>query len=198
MTIVPWTTSVSTETAEARPHAALRRKIAWLCHLVRVAALGWAAWMLFAMLRVWADPTRTVNIVGNYLKADLGVLSSSQIALGFATYVVAWIPIGAVAYCIWQLFGTYLRGRIFTSDAAAWVQRIGTAGLIAVAVSIVARRIGWFILTSHADLPLGTRLFTEFVVPNDLLEVWFSLFVLALGIVFRTAVQIEDDNASIV
>ena len=196
-TVVPWP-AASTEGADLRPHAALRAEIAWLCHLVRLAALGWAAWMLFAMLRVWADPARTANIVGNYLKADLGVPSSLQVTLGFAAYVAAWISIAAVAYCIWRLFGTYLRGRIFTADAAAWVQRVGIAGLIAVAVSIVTRRIGWFILTWHADLPLGTRLFTEFVVPNDLLEIWFSLFVLAIGLVFRTAVQIEDDNASIV
>lgn len=197
-TVVPLLSASLTQTAVPRPHAALRAKIAWLCHLVRVAALGWAAWMLFAMLRVWIDPERTTNIIGSYLKTDLGVVSSSQIALGLANGVLAWIPIAAVAYCIWRLFGGYLSGRIFTGDAAAWVQRIGIVGLIAVAVSIVTRRIGWFIITSHANLPLGTRLFTEFIVPNDLLEVWFSLFVLAVGYVFRTAVQIADDNDSIV
>jgi hypothetical protein len=117
---------------------------------------------------------------------------------GFCGIRRRWIPIAAVAYCIWQLFGGYLRGRIFTGDAAAWVQRIGIAGLTVVAVSIVTRRIGWLILTSHSGLPFGTRLFTQFVVPNDLLGVLFSLFVLAVGHVFKVAVQIADDNASIV
>jgi len=194
MPTVPWPTFVSTEIADSHSPAVLRTKIAWLCHLARAAAVGWAAWMLIAMVRVWADPARTANIVGHYLNADLGVFSSSQIALGFAAFVAAWIPIAAVAYCIWQLFGGYLRGRIFTGDAAAWVQRIGIAGLTAVAVSIVARRIGWLILTSHSGLPFGTRLFTQFVVPNDLLEVLFSLFVLAVGHVFKVAVQIADDT----
>lgn len=198
MTIVPWPASAATETAEQPPHAALRAKIAWLCHLTRVVTLGWAAWMFIAMMRVWADPARTANIVGNYLNADLGVLSSAQIALGFATYLAAWIPIAAVAYCIWQLFGGYLRGSIFTGDAAAWVQRVGVAGLTAVAVSIVTRRIGWLILTSHAELPFSTRFLTQFVVPNDLLGLLFSLFVLAIGRVFTVAVQIADDNDSIV
>jgi hypothetical protein len=197
-TVVPWPTSASTETADLRPHAVLRAKIAWLCHLTRVVTLGWAAWMFIAMMRVWADPARTANIVGNYLNADLGPVSSSQIALGVATYLAAWIPMAVVAYCIWQLFGGYLRGRIFTGDAAAWVQRVGIAALSAVAVSIVARRIGFLILTSHAAIPFSTRLFTQFFVPNDLLEVLFSLFVLALGHVFRTAVQIADDSAGIV
>jgi Protein of unknown function (DUF2975) len=192
MPTIPWPTFVSTDIADSHSPAALRTKIAWLCHLAR--GRGWLGWMLIAMVRVWADPARTANIVGHYLNADLGVFSSSQIALGFAAYVAAWIPIAAVAYCIWQLFGGYLRGRIFTGDAAAWVQRIGIAGLTAVAVSIVARRIGWLILTSHSGLPFGTRLFTQFVVPNDLLEVLFSLFVLAVGHVFKVAVQIADDT----
>ena len=195
MSIIPWPTSAP---ADSRPHDALRTRIAWLCHLVRLAAVGWAAWMFIAMMRVWADPARTAGMIGHYLNVDLGVISSSQIALGFATNVVAWIPIAAVAYCIWQLFGGYLRGRIFTGDTAAWVQRIGIAGLTAVAVSIVTRRIGWLIITSHAGLPLGTRLLTEFFIPNDLLEVWFSLFVLAVGHVFKVAAQIADDNDSIV
>jgi hypothetical protein len=198
MTIIPWTTSAPAETADVRPHAALRTKIAWLCHLARAAALGWAAWSFIAAMRVWADPARTANIVGNYLQTDLGVLNSSQIALGFATYTVAWIPMATVAYCVWRLFGGYLRGRIFTADAAAWVARIGTAGLIAVAVAIMARRIGWLILTSHSGLPFTTRLFTQVFVPNDLLTILFSLFVLAIGYVFSAAVQIADDNASIV
>ncbi len=154
--------------------------------------------MFIAMMRVWADPARTANIVGNYLNADLGPVSLSQIILGFATYLAGWIPIAAVAYCVWQLFGGYLRGRIFTGDAAAWVQRVGIAALSAVAVSIVARRIGFLILTSHAGLPLSTRLFTQFIVPNDLVEILFSLFVLSLGHVFKAAVQIADDNAGIV
>jgi hypothetical protein len=36
------------------------------------------------------------------------------------------------------------------------------------------------------------------VVPGDLLGVLFCLFVLAIGHVFRTAVEIADDYASIV
>jgi hypothetical protein len=197
MTIIPWT-SASAKTAPSRPHDALRAKIAWLCHLTRVAALGWAVWMLVAMLRVWADPAKTAGIIGRFLNAELGVVSSSQVAWGFALQATAWIPMAAVAYCIWRLFGTYLEGRIFTGDAAAWVKRIGIAGLTAVAVSIVIRRIEWMILTSHSGLSFKTLLFTQVVVPNDLLEVLFSLFVLAIGCVFSTAVQIADDNASIV
>jgi hypothetical protein len=151
--------------------------------------------MLVAMMWVWAALERTAGIVGRYLNADLGVVSSSQVAWGFALQAAAWIPIAAVAYSIWRLFGPYLHGRIFTGGAAVWVQRAEIAGLTAVAISIVTRRIRWLLLTSHSGLPLRTLFFTQVVVPDD---VPFSLFVLALGHVFRTEVQIADDNASIV
>src|ERR1700733_1665619 len=171
-------TAFSLPTAGLLPHAALRARIAWLCHFARAAALGWAAWMLINVAWIWSDPAKTAGMVGRYLNADLGSVTSAQVAWGFGVHVAAWIPCAA--------------------DAATWIERIGIAGLTTVAVGIVARRIDWLILTSHAHLPLSTRLFTQFVVPSDLLGVLFSLFVLAIGHVFTTAVEIADDNASIV
>jgi hypothetical protein len=163
-----------------------------------LAAVGWAAWLLIGEAWAWSDPAKIASTVGHHLNTDLGAISASQFAFAFAAIVVAWLVCAAVAYCIWRLFGAYLDGRIFTADAAAWMQRIGGAGLIAVLVGIVARRIDWLILTSHAELPLSTRMFTMLVVPMDLLQIFFCLFVLAVGRVFKTAVQIADDNASIV
>jgi Protein of unknown function (DUF2975) len=160
-----------------------------------MAAVGWAAWLLIGEAWAWSDPAKIASAVGHYLNTDLGAISASQFALAFAAIVVAWLVCAAA---IWRLFGAYLEGRIFTADAAAWMQRIGVAGLIAVLVGIVARRIDWLILTSHAELPLSTRMLTMFVVPMDLLPIFFCLFVLAVGRVFKTAVQIADDNASIV
>ncbi len=198
MSIVRWPASEPAEAANPPLGIALRAKIAWLCILTRAAAAGWAAWILISMVWVWSDPANIASLLGHYLNADLGTVTSSQVAGGFAANAVAWIPSAAVAYCIWRLFGAYLDGRIFTTDAAAWMQRIGIAGLITVAVGIIARRIDWLILTSHSELSLGTRFFTQVAVPTDLLGVLFSLFVLAIGHVFRTAVEIADDNAGIV
>jgi Protein of unknown function (DUF2975) len=198
MSALSWTSSSPAEISNALTQEALRERIARLCHLTRAVAVGWAIWMLITVVRVWADPAKTTRMVGSYLNADLGALTSGQIALGFAVHIAAWIPGAAVSYCVWRLFEGYLHGRIFTADAAAWVQRIGIAGLTTVAVGIVSRRIDWLILTSHAELSLSTRLLTQLVVPSDLLGVLFSLFVLALGRVFKTAVEIADDNAGIV
>ena len=188
----------SAPAADPLPHAALRARIAWLCHLSRAAAMGWMAWGLIVTVWAWSDPAKIASDVGHYLNADLGMISASELAWASGAASVSLIGNAAVAYCIWRLFGAYLGGRIFTGDAAAWLQRLGVAGLIALLISIVARRIILLILTSHAAIPLGTRPFTSFILPDDLLKILFCLFVLAIGHVFKTAVQIADDNASIV
>jgi hypothetical protein len=195
---IPWTASAPVQGTDPLPHAALRARIAWLCHLTRAVAAGWAAWVLIAMVWNWSDPAKIASNLGHYLNADLSAVTPTEFAWAYGVNVAAWIADAAVAYCIWRLFGSYLNGRIFTAAAAAWLQRIGVAGLITVLVMIVGRRIDLLILTSHAELPLSTRLLTQFVVPGDLLKVLFCLFVLAIGLVFKTAVQIADDNASIV
>jgi hypothetical protein len=195
---MPWTAFASAQTADPLPHAALRARIASLCHLARAAAMGWAAWTLIGTVWAFSDPAKIARNVGQYFNADLGIISTSEFAWASGVAIAAWVGNAAVAYCLWRLFGAYLGGRIFTADAAAWMQRIGVAGLIAVLVSIAGRRIDLLILTSHAEIPLSTRLFTQFIVPGDLLKILFCLFVLAIGHVFKTAVQIADDNASIV
>lgn len=195
---IPWTAFVSAQTAQPVPHAALRARIAWLCHLTRAAAAGWVTWGLIAVALNWSDPAKIASNLAHYLNADLGAISTSEFAWAFGMSIAAWLASVPVAYCIWRLFGVYLGGRIFTDDAVAWLQRFGVAGLTAVLIVIVSRRIFWLILTSHAALPLTTRLFTQFVVSNDLLKILFCLFVLALGHVYRTAVEIADDHASIV
>jgi hypothetical protein len=197
MSTLSWT-AASAQNAVPPSHAALREKIAWLCHLARAAAAGWAAWQLIGLIWTWADPAKIASMMGHYLNADLGAISPLEFAWAFGAYLVIWFPDAAVAWCIWRLFGTYLDGRIFTADAAAWMQRIGVAGLIAMLVAIMGRRIVWLILTSHADLPLSTRLFTQIVVPMDLLQILFCVIMLAIGYVLKTAAQIADDHAGIV
>jgi hypothetical protein len=198
MPTLSWTTAASAETADPLSHDALRARIAWLCHLARAAGAAWAVWILIAAVWTWSDPAKIASTVGHYLNTELGVISPLEFIWAFGISVAVWISDAAVAYCIWRLFGTYLDGRIFTADAAAWIQRTGVAGLIAEVASIVGRRIEWLIVTNHSELPLSTRLFTQFVVPVDLLQLLFCLFLLAIGHIFKTAVQIANDHAGIV
>jgi len=183
------------------PQAALRARIGWLCHLIRMAAMGWPAWNLTLLFWHWhwRDLAKITENLGRALNTDLQGLSYAQIDVAFAL-ALGLVPLeAAVSYCIWRLFGTFLQGRIFTVDAAIWMRRIGIAGLVAVLVNVVVRRLIFFILTSHAHLPPATVLsLGQPVVPFDLVQVMFCLFVIGLAHIFKTAAEMADDHARIV
>jgi hypothetical protein len=176
----------------------LRGRIGRLCHLIRAVTIGWIGWTLLATIWAWSDQAKLVGNLGHYLNADLSGITQAEYLWAAIVGVSAWTPVVAVGYCMWRLVGTYLDGRIFTVDAAAWMRRLGIAGLVAVLVDIVFRRIIWWILTSHGNIPLSTRLYTQVVVPQDLLYIVFCLFVVAIAHIFKTAAEIAEDNARIV
>jgi hypothetical protein len=202
-----WATDAALPAAEAALSAAtlsppsqveLRARIGLLCHLIRAATIGWIGWTLLVTIWAWSDREKLLGNLGHYLNADLSGITQAEYVWASVVGISACTPVVAVGYCIWRLFGTYLDGRIFTVDAAAWMRRVGIAGLVAVLVDIVFRRIIWWILTSHGNIPLGTRLYTQVVIPNDLLYIVFCLFVIAIAHIFKTAAEIADDNARIV
>jgi DUF2975 family protein len=182
----------------------LRARISWLCHLIRITALLWAGWILVSIVWgwYWNGPDTAAKVaenLGRFLNADLTGLSNAQVMATFVGALGLWLFDAAIVYCIWRLFGTYLRGRIFTVDAAIWLRRLGITGLAALLTEVVWRRLVLIILTGHAHVPAATLLLSgQLLIPFDLLRVLFCLFVVMLGQIFKTAAEMADDQARIV
>ncbi|MFL5038894.1 MAG: DUF2975 domain-containing protein, partial [Xanthobacteraceae bacterium] len=100
-----------------------------------------------------------------------------------------------VAFCLWRLFGTYLAGRVFTVDAVTWLRRIGIAGIVAVMAGVLIR-LAIIAVFSGQIIPAAGRSFL--VLPQDLLNLIFAVFVLALAHIFRAAAEMAEDHAQIV
>ncbi len=183
---------------EARSEGALRKRVGWLCHLIRAVSVLWAGWMLFVILRNWSDLPRLTRLLEQGGEIDLSGAATRQYVAAFAFNVAAWLPDAAVSYCLWRLFGGYLNGRIFTPDAALWMLRLGLCGLAAIGIAIMGRAAIWLTMASHLDQPFAVLRRVPLVIPNDLLQVLFCLFVIAIAYVFRTAAAIADDHARIV
>jgi hypothetical protein len=186
---------------EATPalQTSLRARIRWLCHLIRIAALLWAGWTLVNVAHAWyaADPAKL--ILNRVIIADLSEISRTQMAAFFSGSLVLWAFNAAIAYCVWQLSGTYLLGRIFTVDAAVWMRRLGVTGLIAVLSRVAWRRADLFILAFHGHVPAAELLlFGQWVTPADLMRLLFCLFLIALAHIFKAAAELADDHAGIV
>jgi hypothetical protein len=180
------------------PQAALRARIGWLCHLIRIAAVVWALWILATIAWYWSDSAAIVKGFGGFLKVDLSGVSNVQYALAVAGKLGSWALQAAVSYCIWRQFGTYLQGRIFTIDAAMWMRRVGIAGLAALLFSLVWRHLIIVILAFHVHLPARTFLSGPWAGPFDLLQALFCLAVIGFAQIYNAAADMVDDHARIV
>jgi hypothetical protein len=178
--------------------AALRAQIGWLCHLIRAAAAARAIWLLVVLAWYWSDSAAIVQGFGRFLKVDLSGISTAQYALAVAGNLAAWALQAAISFCIWCQFGTYLRGRIFTADAALWMRRVGIAGLAALLFGLVWRHLIVVVMAFHLHLPLRTLLAAPWAGPFDVLQALFCFAVIALAWIYEAAAQMADENAQIV
>jgi hypothetical protein len=195
--------TMPTAMSEASPasQANLPARIRWLCQLIRIAALLWVGWILVNVARGWyaADPARLMDNLNRGLNAGVSEISKGQIAAFFTGNFGIWLLDTVIAYCIWQLTGRYLQGRIFTVDAALWMRRLGVTGLITVLGMVAWRRASLLIVTMHGNMPAGTVLLSgQWVTPPDLMRLLFCLFLVALAHIFKAAAELADDHAGIV
>lgn len=174
----------------------LRKRLGLLCHAIRWVSAVWFAWAIATMLWVFSDRAHVVEIYGRLFEQDLSGLTfaGQMLALGV---VMADLAVAAlVVLFVWRLFGHYLNGRIFSLEAAGAMRCLGLAGIAAVAADLVARPLLASVLTWH--LPEGQRSFNFWTDPNDLLHLTMALFIVALAHVFKTGVEIADENRQIV
>jgi len=176
--------------------ADLRARIGWICHALRIAAVLWIGWEVVSILINWSNKARVLESYGFWFSADFTGVSdvryASALVAALLFTLVAGVP---VVICIWRLAGTYLSGRVFSVDAALWLRRTGIAGLAAIVVSIFVRALVASIIVGQPVLipPRGS-----FVLPQDLLHLIFSIFVLALAHIFKAAAEMAEDHAQIV
>jgi len=173
----------------------LRGRISWICRGVRIAAVVWIAWIAVMSLVTWSHPATVLDAYGRLVGADLTGVSTARYVLACG-FVVASIGMAAViVFCVWQLFGTYLAGRVFTVDAALWLRRTGFVIMAAVAFAVLARVL---VASVFAGRLVVIGVYGPLVVPQDLLHLIFALFLLALAHIFNAAAEIADDHAQIV
>src|SRR5262249_41905659 len=90
----------------------LRRRVAPLCHLIRLSAVIWIVWASAIALSVFSSRIQVADHYSRFLHVDLGNLPTSGYVMALAIILVdlgiAWL----LVVFIWRLFGHYLRGDI--------------------------------------------------------------------------------------
>jgi len=176
--------------------AALRTRIGWFCHVLRLAGPLYAGWVLITMFVYWGDTTMVARVYGLLLHTDVGTIPSTQRAAGFAVHFAIWLFTAAACLAMWRLFSGFLAGRVFTLDTALQLRRVALFGLVAELGDLLTRPLVSLIVTAH--MPPGSHQVNVFFQPSDLLNIMFLVGFLALGHVFKVATEIADDHAAIV
>lgn len=174
----------------------LRRRIGWLCHLVRLIVAAYALWVLWLVFSFWGDGALIVRTFSQLLRHPILPLEPGQRIAGLAVSLTTWSVAAAACWSTWKLFSGYLAGRIFTVDASLWLRRVGLFGLLAMGLDILTRPLVAMLVTWH--MPPGQRVIGINLDPHDLLTIMFLVSLVALAHIFKTAAEIADDHAQIV
>jgi hypothetical protein len=173
----------------------LRRRVAPLCHIIRVSAVIWIVWASVVAVSLFASRAQVAEHYGRFLNVDLAGLPTPGYLLALAILLtdlgIAWLPV----IFLWRLFGHYLRGDIFSLAAVGEMRLCGWTGVAAVITDIVSRPPLAYALTRHLPEAERHHFWTS---PNDILFLLMALFIVALAHIFRAGVEIADDNRQIV
>jgi hypothetical protein len=183
-------------TAPAPEFARLRHKIGWICHSLRFAIVAFAAWVLYLVLALWFDTDRLDEALNHLIHTNLSAVAPWQRWTGLSIDLGLWATASIACYCGWRLCSTYLEGRIFSVEAARWMQRAASWGIITEIMSIALRPLFTLVMTAH--LPQAQRQVHLVLQPNDLLTLVLLLGILALAHIQRTGAEIAAEHAQII
>jgi hypothetical protein len=174
---------------------ALRKKIGWLCQLIRFAAIVWSGWILYLVVNFWGDRSHVAQAYAKAFNFEPAPLPDFNYFASFALDLAAWAMTGVVALALWRLFSRYLGGEIFTVSAAVALRRLATIGAGTLIFSMAQRPVIFHLMTSGHDTG-GHHV--PFFQPNDLLNAIFVTFLFSLAYIFKTAAELADEHAQIV
>lgn len=187
----------SASTVPASPALlALRARIGWLCHVLRITTPLYAAWVFVQIVQHWSDPDHLRRFYGGMLGITIVDIAPWQQVSGFAVHFLVWLPLAATACAVWRLFTGFLSGHVFTPDAAATLRLVAIWGVTAELAEMVSRP-ALSALATLGNAPHG-RALAVFFSPQDLLNLLFLAGFLALAHVFKVAADIADENSSFV
>jgi Protein of unknown function (DUF2975) len=186
----------SADAAQRLP--ALRKKIRWICRLLRFAAPAFAAWVLYWLAVTWSDRSAINKGLGRMLQRDLSGIEPWQQVAGFGVEFVVWLFVAAACYSIWRLFKLYHSGEILTPGAAIWLRRMALYGIVAQILDIVTRPLLSVIATLHFPAGQRSRLVNVFLTSSDFALVLLLLALFALAHIQKSAAEIASKHEQFV
>lgn len=176
--------------------SALRARIALVCHVVRWLTVGYLLFAAWALWAYWTDAEQVRRVFLEFYKLDIAGAADWQWRVARFIAAADLLMLACLCWNIWRLFGRYLAGAIFTLQSAALLQRIGILGLATIAFDFATRSVTVYVMASHLGGAADLR--HVLLRVDDVLYVLVSLFLVALGMIYRSAAELADEHAQIV
>ncbi|CAN2535186.1 hypothetical+protein [Methylocapsa aurea] len=175
--------------------SALRTRIGWICQTIRTLVVLFAGADLLAILTFWADRGKVESHYRELLQIDVSGASQGQYAIATALSLALWVFVAVICFCLWRVFSLYLSGGVFSAEAALWLRRAGVIGLTSIFLDVALRSAIILAIASHLPFEQSHH---GYIRLEDLLNIIFTLMLVAIAHIFKTAADIAGENAQFV
>jgi len=182
----------------ANPSSPTMRRVRRIARWTRGMALLGAVTLPVGTLGLWASPEWIRTVIAREM--NLGaeqIIVTPGVQWGGA--LVSLLPLAIALFAllqVWQLFGDYARGAIFTARATMQLRRLAWSLIGVTAAQVLARTATGIVLTMNN--PPGKKMLVVCVSSNDYVLLLFGLLVLAIAWVMVEATRIALEHAEFV
>jgi hypothetical protein len=175
------------------PMDRVRRIARW----VRAMALVGGVLLLTLGVTLWMSPAWVVKVAAS--EAGIEMTSPVTPAMQWGGALVGMVPVSLGLFAlfqVWQLFGDYGRGAIFTPGATLRLRRLAWSLIGVAAVQVLARTATGLVLTMNN--PPGQKMLVIRLSSHDYVLLLFGVLLLAIAWVMVEATRLAQENAEFV
>lgn len=185
------------ELSRSRPNPAPMERVRRIARWVRAMALIGGIVLLVLAVTLWASPAWVAKVAASEAGVTMAAPVTPAMQWGGALLGMVPVSLGLFAlFQVWQLFGDYGRGAIFTPGASVRLRRLAWS-LMGVAVAqVFARAAIGLVLTMNN--PPGQRMLVIRLSSHDYVLLLFGVLLLAIAWVMVEATRLAQENAEFV
>jgi len=189
--------AMPTEMSLSRPQTAPMDRVRRIARWVRAMALVGGIVLLTLGVTLWMSPTWVAKVAAS--EAGIDMTSPVTPAMQWGGALVGMVPVSLGLFAlfqVWQLFGDYGRGAIFTPGATLRLRRLAWSLIGVAAAQVVARTATGLVLTMNN--PPGQKMLVIRLSSHDYVLLLFGVLLLAIAWVMVEATRLAQENAEFV
>jgi hypothetical protein len=180
-----------------RPQPAPMDRVRRIARWVRAMALVGGVLLLMLGVTLWMSPAWVAEVAAS--EAGIEMTSPVTPAMQWGGALVGMVPVSLGLFAlfqVWQLFGDYGRGAIFTPGATLRLRRLAWSLIGVAAVQVLARTATGLVLTMNN--PPGQKMLVIRLSSHDYVLLLFGVLLLAIAWVMVEATRLAQENAEFV